>query len=148
MTLLDAPKYDPRRDRRRMIQIIASAVVILVLAVLAWFFRYWPEEHVVNKFFAAIEKQDYENAYGIWMHDPQWKEHPAQYARYPYKDFYTDWGPGGEWGLVKSFEIYASGTPQGKTSSGVIVEVIVNGRSEHARVWVDKSDKTLGFSPY
>jgi hypothetical protein len=148
MTLLDAPKYDPARDRRRMVRIIVSAVVILVLAVFAWFFRYWPEEHVVNKFFAAIQKQDYENAYGIWMHDPQWKEHPAQYARYPYKDFYTDWGPGGEWGLVKSFEIYASGTPPGKSSSGIIVEVIVNGRAEHARVWVDKSDKTLGFSPY
>jgi hypothetical protein len=30
----------------------------------------------------------------------------------------------------------------------VIVEVVVNDRSEHARIWVEKSDKTLGFSPY
>src|SRR5882724_11507881 len=148
MTLLDAPKYDPTRDRRRIVRIVGSAIVILVLAGFAWFFRYWPEEHGVNKFFTALQKQDYETAYGVWMHDPQWKEHQAQYARYAYKDFYSDWGPGGEWGLVKSHEIYASGTPPGKSSSGVIVEVIVNGRSEHARVWVDKSDKTLGFSPY
>jgi len=30
----------------------------------------------------------------------------------------------------------------------VIVEVIVNNRSEHARLWVQKSDKTLTFSPF
>jgi hypothetical protein len=148
MTLLDAPQYDPARDRRRLVKIIGAIVVVLVLAGLAWFFRYWPEEHAADKFFSALQKQDYETAYGVWMHDPQWKAHQAQYARYPYNEFYRDWGPGGEWGLVKSHEIYASGTPPGGHSSGVIVEVIVNGRSEHARVWVDKSDKTLAFSPY
>ena len=98
MTLLDAKEYDPTRSRRRIVIITGIAIVILVLAGLTWFLRYWPEEHVVNKFFTALQKQDYEAAYGIWMHDPQWKEHQAQYERYPYKEFYTDWGLGGEWG--------------------------------------------------
>jgi hypothetical protein len=30
----------------------------------------------------------------------------------------------------------------------VIVDMIVNDRAEHARVWVEKSDKTMSFSPY
>jgi hypothetical protein len=148
MSLLDAPEYDPRRERRRRIRIIGIIVVVLVIAGLIWSLRYWPEEHAVSQFFAALEKQDYETAYGFWMHDPQWREHPDRYSRYPYNEFYRDWGPGGEWGLIKSYKIYASGTPPGGGSSGVIVEVVVNGRAEHARVWVEKSDKTLGFSPY
>jgi hypothetical protein len=147
MSLLDAPVYDEARARRRSRLIIGGVVVIAILSGLVWWYRYWPEEHAVNKFFTVLEKQDYEGAYGIWMHDPDWKQHQDRYTRYPFSDFYRDWGPGGDWGLVKSHEIYASGTPPG-SSSGVIVEVIVNGRAEHARVWVDKADKTLGFSPY
>ena len=81
------------------------------------------------------------------MHDPGWKQHAQKYAQYAYGDFYNDWGPGGEWGTIHSHKIYASGTPRGG-SSGVIVEVVVNDRSEHARIWVEKSDKTLSFSPY
>jgi len=30
----------------------------------------------------------------------------------------------------------------------VVVSIIVNGRAEPAHIWVDKSDKTLSFSPY
>jgi hypothetical protein len=48
---------------------------------------------------------------------------------------------------VKSYKIYAAGTPPGG-GSGVIVDMIVNDRAEHARVWVEKSDKTMSFSPY
>ena len=31
--------------------------------------------------------------------------------------------------------------------NGVIVQVTVNDRTEHAYVWVEKSDRTLSFSP-
>jgi hypothetical protein len=147
MTLLDAPEYDEARARLRRIKIIAGLVLVIVLLGLAWNYRYWSEERVVHRFFDALQRQDYETAYGIWMHDPDWKQHPQNYARYPYNEFYSDWGPGGEWGLIKSHEFYASGTPKGG-GSGVIVEEIINGRAEHARLWVEKSDKTMTFSPY
>ncbi|HEY7616230.1 MAG TPA: hypothetical protein VH744_05455 [Terriglobales bacterium] len=147
MTLMDAQHYDEARARRRKIIISSAVFLVLVLAWLVWAYRYWPEERIVDHFFAALQKQDFEGAYGVWMRDPQWKQHPQKYDRYPYHEFYTDWGPGGEWGIVKSHEIYASGTPKGG-GSGVVVEVIVNGRAEHARVWVEKADKTLSFSPY
>ncbi len=48
--------------------------------------------------------------------------------------------------MVKSHEVNGSVSPSG--ANGVIVDVTVNGRAEHARIWVDGADKTLGFSPY
>jgi len=147
MTLLDAQEFDYARQRRRRIRIASIIVLALVIAGLAWEYHNWPEEHVVDKFFDALQQQNYEGAYGIWVHDPNWKQHPQKYTQYAYGDFYNDWGPGGEYGLIKSHDIYGSGTPKGG-ASGVIVEVVINGRSEHARVWVEKSDKTLSFSPY
>jgi len=147
MTLLDAPQYDPHRERRRRVRIASIVVLALPIVGLAWEYHNWPEEHVVDRFFSTLQAQNYEAAYGIWLHDPQWRQHPQKYTQYSYSDFYRDWGPGGEWGLVKSHDIYGSGTPRGG-GSGVIVEVVVNGRSEHARVWVEKSDRTLSFSPY
>ncbi len=147
MTLLDAQEYDYARARRRRIRIASIVIFLLLVAGLAWAYHNWPEEHVVDKFFDALQQQNYEAAYGIWLHDPNWKQHPQKYTQYSYNDFYSDWGPGGEWGIIKSHDIYGSGTPRGG-GSGVIVEVVINARSEHARLWVEKSDKTLSFSPY
>ena len=31
--------------------------------------------------------------------------------------------------------------------SGIVVDVIVNDRTEHAQVWVEKSDRTLSYPP-
>jgi hypothetical protein len=147
MTLLDAQEYDPEKERRKKVRIISAIVFVLLAGFFLWWFRYWPEERVAERFFDALQKQDYESAYGIWMHDPPWRQHPDRYKKYPFHEFYTDWGPGGQWGLVQSYKIYAAGTPPGG-GSGVIVDMIVNDRAEHARVWVEKSDKTLSFSPY
>ncbi len=60
MTLLDAQPYDPAKARRRKIQIAATVAVVIVMAALAWMYRNWPEEHCVDKFFAALEHQHYE----------------------------------------------------------------------------------------
>jgi hypothetical protein len=146
MTLLDAKEYDEAGARKRKKLIVSIVGTILVIAALAYAFRYWPEERLVDKFFAALEKQQYETAYGIYMADPEWRQHPQKYSLYPYSDFYRDWGPGGEWGLVKSYKIYATGEcPHG--GSGVIVEVIVNERAEHAQIYVQKKEKTFSPSP-
>lgn len=146
MTLLDAQEYDPEKARKRRMQIISAIAILLVALALGWWFRYWPYEHIAGKFFDALQKQDYKTAYGIWMHDPQWQQHPDQYPKYPFNEFYTDWGPGGQWGLIKTQKVYgASSCPGGGT--GVVVDVIVNDRAEHAQVWVEKSDHTLSYPP-
>jgi|SRR5579862_5915231 len=147
MTLLDAKQFDEAASKRRRNLIAGIVFAVLVLVWLGWELRNYPEERVADHFFSALQKQDFEKAYGIWMHDPEWRQHPQNYKQYPYNEFFTDWGPGGEWGLIKSYKVYASGTPKGG-GSGVVVEVEVNQRAEHARVWVQKSDKTMTFSPY
>jgi len=146
MTLLDAQEYDEAKARRKRTRVILIAIVILVLAFLGWWFRYWPEEHIAGRFFDALQKQDYETAYGIWMHDPQWKQHIDRYQKYPFNEFYRDWGPGGEWGLIKTEKVFGASTCPGG-GSGVVVDVVVNSRAQHAQVWVEKSDRTLSFPP-
>lgn len=146
-TILTAPQYDPKRERRKK-QIIAGVILaVIAVGVLLYVFRNWPEERVVKKFFTALQAKDYEKAYGIWMADAEWKQHPQKYPNYPFNEFYQDWGPGGEWGVVRKFSIDGSANPKG--GSGVVVVVTVNERlADKARIWVEKKDKTLTFSPY
>ncbi len=145
MTLMDARQYDVARDRRRRRWITLAIVLGLFAAWLAYHYRNYPERHTVGNFFAGLQKQDYEAAYAVWFHDPDWKQHTDQYSKYPFNDFYRDWGPGGEWGLVKTYSVDCSLSPGG--GSGVIVQVTVNSRAEHAYLWVEKSNRTMSFSP-
>jgi len=146
MTLMDAKEYDVAAHRRRRLRIMTVVLVLIAVGLVLYWNRFWPEERVVDKFFLALEKQDYETAYGIYFADPNWRQHVQKYSVYPYSDFYRDWGPGGEWGLIKRFKIYAAGEcPHG--GSGVVVEVVVNDRAEHEQLYVQKSDKTLSPSP-
>lgn len=147
-TILTAPPYDPKRDKRKKQIIIAIICVVIGIAALVYAFRHWPEEHAVDKFFTALQNKDYKQAYGIWMADPTWEQHPQKYSNYPFNEFYQDWGPGGEWGIIRSFHIDGSAVPKGP-SSGVVVVVTVNDRvADKARIWVEKSNKTLTFSPF
>jgi hypothetical protein len=144
MTLLDAKQYDAGRDRRRRNVILFVVIVVLVLAWVGYHLRNHLERADVSHFFAALQRQDYETAYGIWFHDRNWRQHPQKY-KYEFNEFYQDWGPGGEWGLIKSYHVDCSLSPS--NGSGVIVQATVNGRAEHPYLWVQKSDKTLSFSP-
>ena len=143
MTLMDAQQYDEARDRRRRKVIIVAVLAGLLLAWVGYHVRNYPERRAADKFFAALKLQNLEAAYSIWQQDPAWRQHPDKYPKYGYGDFSQDWGPSGEWGTIKSYSIDCSFS----SGSGVIVQVTINHRAEHAYVWVDKSDKTLHFSP-
>lgn len=146
MTLLDAKVYDPAPARRRKIRIAVAVAVILTLAAVVWMNRYWSEKRVVDKFFNALMNKDYETAYGIYFADPQWKRHPDKYPRYPLNQFIQDWGAGGQWGVINGYKVNGASTCS-SGASGVVVDVIVNDRAEHAQLWVERSDKTLSPPP-
>jgi hypothetical protein len=155
MTLFEAAPYDPERARKRRVCIISIAAIVIVLGLVAWHYRYWREEHQVDKFFQALEQQNFEQAYGVWMNDPDWKQHQQKFSRYPFGEFMKDWGPGGEWGIVKSHNVDGTAVPEGGNAgafvgpSGIVVVVTVNQRvADKAHIWVEKSDRTLSFSPY
>jgi hypothetical protein len=145
-TIFTAPEYNPRRERRKRVIMAAVVAAVIVVGVFAYLNRNWPEERVVGHFFTALVNKDFERAYGIWLHDPTWKQHPQNYPNYSFREFYNDWGPGGEWGIIKNFRIDGSANP--KQGSGVVVVVTINERKEPARIWVETKDKTLTFSPY
>jgi hypothetical protein len=145
-TLFEAPPYDPRRERRRNTILITAIVAVLVIGALGYLFRNLPYERLVDHFFDALEQKDFEKAYGIWLNDPNWKQDPGRHPNYSFHDFYVDWGPGGEWGIIRQHKIVGSAAPTG--GSGVVVVVKINERAEDARIWVERKDKTLTFSPY
>jgi hypothetical protein len=151
MGLMDAQEYDPRPAQRRWRLIITAVVVIAVpLGVWYFFFYYWPEEHVVNRFFQAIERKDFETAYAIWEADPNWKQHPEKYPDYTLNQFRQDWGPQGEYGVITSHEIDCSTELPKKdfqTASGVIVVVKVNKIASTKSLWVEKKSESITFSP-
>jgi hypothetical protein len=145
---MDAKPFDESRARRRRFQVLGAVIVAVILGLLWWNFRFWPEEQTVNHFFQRIEAGDLQGAYGIWMADPNWKQHPQKYARYNFGEFSLDWGPTGEYGVIHSHKIVAAGNPPGGAGSGVIVAARINERPDAvARIWVEKSDKSLSFPP-
>ena len=140
---MDAQQYDEARGRRRTRLIIVSVIAGMFLAWVVFHLRNYPERRVADNFLSALQQKDIERAYGIWIQDPNWKQHPSKYANYSYGDFDRDWGPSGDWGIIKSHRIdcsYSSG-------SGVLVQATVNDRAEHTYLWIDKADKTVHFSP-
>src|SRR5690242_20699491 len=78
-TIFEAKPYDEARARRRRIWISSIIIAVLVIGFLLWWFRFWPVERRVDRFFGALQSQNYEQAYGIWMNDENWKQHPAKY---------------------------------------------------------------------
>ena len=88
MTLLNSPEYDAPREKRKRILLIGAGALILLTAVIGvggfllghgWFFSNLPVEHRVSEFLTSLEAKDYVKAYGIWMNDPNWQQHPQKY---------------------------------------------------------------------
>src|SRR5215831_16685705 len=99
MTLLNAPAYDDRRERRKTGLLIGIGVFIALFTVLwlggyimghGWFFSNLPAEHRVSTFFDALEAKDYVKAYGIWYNDSDWQQHSQKYD-YTLQRFTEDW---------------------------------------------------------
>jgi hypothetical protein len=150
MTIFQAEEYDFKKARRRKIIISVAVAVVLILGILGYIYRNWPEEHLVNKFMTALESKDYKGAYGIWVADKDWQQHPQQHAQYSFQDFIRDWGPGGDWGEIKSYHVEGSEVPKASYSSGngVVVMLTINGHKEPTGIWVTRSDHSMTFSPF
>jgi hypothetical protein len=150
MALMDAKEYDPRPAQKRRKIIATVVVVVLAVAVYLYLTRYDSEKKVINNFFSAIERKDFETAYGIYYADADWKQHPEKYSSYTINQFKLDWGPSGEYGAITSHQVDCALEPPKKdfvSPSGVIVVVIINNRAETRSMWVEKKSKTVTDSP-
>jgi hypothetical protein len=83
-----------------------------------------------------------EKAFGLWLNDPDWKQHP-QNPNYDFSRFQEDWGPTSQDGNVKSYRVVISK----RTGTGCIVEVKINGRDKPLFLWYERSNGKMSFSP-
>ena len=150
MALMDAKEYDPRPAQRRKRAIATAVVVVIAVAVYLYLTRYDAEKKVIDRFLQALERKDFDTAYGIYQGDPDWKQHPQKYPNYSVNQFTLDWGPSGEYGAITSHQIDCALAPPKKdfvSPSGVVVVVIINGRAEPRNMWVDKKTKSISDRP-
>jgi hypothetical protein len=159
MTLLDAPKFDAAHERRRALILQISAGGLLLLFVVWWLVAGrpidwpWNWNHYmmgrikVNKFLSAVETNDLAKAYGVWVNDKNWQQHPQQYSTYPFDRFRSDWSstsPDNEYGAIKSHRIVLAG----RYGNGVLVAALINGRKSDAlNLEYDPATGALSFSP-
>ncbi|MGA2349003.1 MAG: hypothetical protein ABSF70_01105 [Terracidiphilus sp.] len=158
MTLLDAPEFDYVRDRRRKVILYSAGGLLLVLFVGFWLVAgrpvdwpwYW-NNHLqgritANKFLTAVEQNDMPTAYGIWLHDPNWQQHPAQHSSYPFDRFQDDFGssPDNEYGVIRSHKVVLSAMH----GNVLLMAVLINGRKSKAlNLDYDPKTHALNFSP-
>ncbi len=153
MTLLNAPEFDERKEKRNRNIAIGSGVLVVVLIVLAltgfamghgWLFINLPVEHKVSVFLSTLQAKDYAKAYGIWNADPEWQQHPQRYTDYPLKRFTEDFSTASDWkGPVISYHVDFSK----RDDTGTVVAATVNGDNK-IYLKYQRSDGTLSFFPY
>jgi hypothetical protein len=158
MTLLDAPQFDARRERRRTL-ILECAAGAVVLLFVAWWLaasrpvdwpwnwnRYIFGRAAVSKFLTTVEANDLPRAYGIWVHDKNWQQHPRQYS-YSYARFVGDWSPtspDNEYGPLRSHKIAEAA----RYGNSLLVAVLINGRKSDALdLTYDPKSGQLTFAP-
>ena len=103
------------------------------IGILIYFFANFREERAVRLCLESLQEGDLPKAYQLWG--------PTE--EYTYDDFLKDWGEKGYYGRVRRFEIVGS---KGR-GSGVIVMVQINNLKRPIAFWVERKDRTIGFSP-
>lgn len=148
MTLMDAGAYGKTSDRKRRTLIIVLLCVTGIIAITAFLTWNMPAERRVNQLFAAIEKQDFPQAFGIWNNDPGWQQHAQRYAvaGYSYGRFVSDWGTDSDYGTIKSHKILHATSRYGNST---ILAVEVNGRKAALlTLAVEKRAHAMNFPPF
>jgi len=147
MSLLDPPAAKPEKSRAMAFTI--AALVFVVLVVLFFTFRYYPEKRAAQRFFDALVAGNTDQAYQLWKPSPS----------YTMKDFLADWGPQGYYGPVKSYDVLRANSPLGANAVAVHVaispfspmpdasDVEKSRKTKVVSIWVLVSDKSLSFPP-
>ena len=93
-----------------------------------------------------IELTDLPGAYGIWVNDKNWQQHPNQFS-YPYSRFESDWSsssPDSEYGAIHSHKIALAA----RYGNGLLVATLINDRKSGALdLTYDSKTGTLSFAP-
>jgi hypothetical protein len=147
MSLLNPPEV--KQEKSHAMAITLGAVLIALVVVLYFAFRYYPEKKAAEHFFDALVAGETDKAYAMWK--------PS--ANYKMKDFLSDWGPQGYYGPIKSYKIMGAKAPQKSTSVEVdiaispftpfpdISDADKSRKTKVVPLWVQPSDKSFSFPP-
>jgi hypothetical protein len=134
-------QYGAGDERRiKIIRTVAISLVSLLVGggVLFFVFHNYREERQVKQFFASLASHDYKAAYALFgCTDVR----PC--PQYPAEKFMEDWGPGSGRSDLSNFRISKSRS----CGSGVIMTVDF-GRNHQDKLWVERQDMSIGFSPF
>ena|ERR1044071_1645661 len=134
---LDQYGAGEERREKTIKYVVVSLVALAILGgVLYFFFHNYPQERQAKRFFSLLEAHDYNGAYNLWVRTD------ADRRGYPFDAFMRDWGPQGGHPDVSSFHISRSRS----CGSGVILTIDF-GNSQQEKLWVQREDLTIGFSP-
>jgi len=143
---------DERREKMNRWLFIAGGAVLLLL-LLWWFLFGWDKSEIVREphiarvvqklrhrgpeaeirqFLDLLKNGQYEAAYRVW----------GPNSDYPLNRFMEDWGPKSGRNY-SSYDIVRSRT----CGSGVVITVDFQ-KGPEENLWVQKSDRTIGFSPF
>jgi len=128
-------QYGEGEERREKILKRAAIALVALLVVggaLLFVFYNWREERQAKRFFDLLQHRDFAAAYRLWGCTEQ---KPCR--DYSLADFMKDWGSVSEGKVTRSRSC----------GSGVILTVDVRGKGEE-KLWVQRGDLTLGYSPY
>jgi len=127
---------------------IGGAGLLVLAAILFFVLRFRTEKATAARFLSEVVAGDFQSAYRTWK--------PS--SSYSFQDFLADWGPTGEYGPVKSFELRSATQPA--NASGVVVTVAVSPYSpfpesndprsrgnKTARLWIESSDQSMSYAP-
>ncbi len=152
MTLLNAPAYDERqahRTRNAILALVALFVLLIVLTLAGfitghgWLFSNLPIEHKVDTFLTDIEQQKFPEAYGLYVNDKDWQQHPDKYKSYPLDRFTEDWTKFSPVGPIHAHHVDKSVTD----GSGVFGTTVIVGSTVNPGTTVH-GDPVRLFLPY
>ena len=129
--------------------LLLGAVIIFAITLpLYLLLRFHTEKATARTFLSQVAAGDYQSAYRTWK--------PA--SSYSFEDFLRDWGPSGEYGPVKSYDLLSARSPS--KASGVIVTVAVSAvspfpgasdpaslKTKEVRLWVEHRDQSISYAP-
>jgi hypothetical protein len=128
---------EERREKVVKIGLLAVLLAAILAGVLFYVFHNFRQERQAKRFFQLLAAQQFKEAYALWGCT---ESHPCQ--EYPFTEFMKDWGPQSGRGAVRDWRI----TRSRSCGSGVILTV--DGDHQQEKLWVQRRDLTIGFSPW
>ena len=113
---------------------VGIALVLIFVSGIAYKFANYREERRIRQFVGAIEKEQFDAAYGEWDAD----------GRYTMNDFLQDWGKEGYYtkGMHEARVIDSNGR-----GGAVVVYLAIDSLKSPVALRVDKETMKISFSP-